>query len=42
MEPPVIYLPEHAIDPVNQILKVFTRLDRGRLPCELLPDQARR
>lgn len=37
MEPPVIYLPEHAIDPVNQILKAFTRLDRGRLPCELVP-----
>jgi ribonuclease Z len=37
MDPPVIYLPEHAIDLVNHILKAFTRLDRGRLPCELLP-----
>jgi ribonuclease Z len=37
MEPPTIYLPEHAIEPVQQILKAYTRLDRGRLPCELLP-----
>lgn len=37
MEPPVIYLPEHAIDPAHKILKLFSRLDRGRLPCELLP-----
>ena len=37
MEPPVIYLPEHAIEMVHHLLKVFSRLDRGRLPCELLP-----
>lgn len=37
MEPPTIYLPEHAIEPVEKILKLFTRLDRGRLPCQLLP-----
>jgi len=37
MEPPVIYLPEAAIDPVQKILRLYTRLDRGRLPCELLP-----
>lgn len=37
MEPPVIYLPEHAIDPVEKILRLFSRLDRGRLPCQLLP-----
>lgn len=37
MDPPVIYLPEHTIDPVARILKLFTRLDRGRMPCELLP-----
>lgn len=36
MEPPVIYLPEEAVDPVHKILKLFTRLDRGRLPCELI------
>jgi ribonuclease Z len=37
MEPPTIYLPEHAIDSVQRILKHFTRLDRGRLPCNLVP-----
>lgn len=37
MEPPVIYLPEHAIDPVEKILRLFSRLDRGRFPCQLLP-----
>lgn len=36
MDPPVIYLPEKAIDPVKQILHQFGRLDRGRLPCELV------
>jgi ribonuclease Z len=37
MEPPTIYLPEHAIETVDKLLKLFTRLDRGRLPCRLLP-----
>jgi len=37
MEPPTIYLPEHAIDLVQHVLKAFQRLDRGRLPCELVP-----
>lgn len=37
MEPPTIYLPEAAIEPTRQILKHFTRLDRGRMPCNLLP-----
>jgi len=37
MEPPVIYLPEAAIEDVSRILKLFTRLDRGRLPCHLMP-----
>jgi len=37
MEPPVIYLPEHAIEPVEQLLKAVSRLDRGRLPCKLVP-----
>jgi ribonuclease Z len=36
MEPPSIYLPEHAVEPVQQILRIFSRLDRGRLPCELV------
>ncbi len=37
MEPPTIYLPQVAIDPVQAILQQYTRLDRGRLPCTLLP-----
>ncbi|HEX2519693.1 MAG TPA: hypothetical protein VHK04_09150, partial [Castellaniella sp.] len=37
MDPPTIYLPEYAIDSVEKILKLFTRLDRGRMPCQLLP-----
>jgi len=37
MEPPTIYLPEHAVGAVEQMLKAFSRLDRGRLPCELIP-----
>ena len=37
MEPPTIYLPESAVEPVRRILRLFSRLDRGRLPCELVP-----
>jgi ribonuclease Z len=37
MSPPTIYLPAQAIPPIQEILKQFTRLDRGRMPCELLP-----
>ena len=37
MEPPTIYLPEHAIETVDKILKLFTRLDQGRMPCNLVP-----
>lgn len=37
MEPPRIYMPAVTIPPVREILKQFTRLDRGRMPCELLP-----
>jgi ribonuclease Z len=36
MEPPTIYLPEEAIPPLQQILRYFTRLDRGRLPCTMV------
>ena len=37
MEPPVIYLPEAAIEPTERVLRLFSRMDRGRLPCTLLP-----
>lgn len=36
MEPPTIYLPEVAVEHVERILKLFTRLDRGRMPCNLV------
>lgn len=37
MEPPTIYLPVSAASAVDSMLKCFSRLDRGRLPCELIP-----
>jgi ribonuclease Z len=36
MEPPTIYLPQVAMDPVQEILRQFTLLDRGRMPCRLV------
>jgi ribonuclease Z len=36
MEPPVIYLPSYAVDLVHRWLRSITRLDCGRLPCELI------
>jgi len=36
MDPPTIYVPDHALDPVERLLKVYRQLDRGRLPCELI------
>lgn len=40
MEPPTIYLPEHAVPLVERLLHVVSRLDRGRLPCELIAVRA--
>ncbi|MEI7461737.1 MAG: MBL fold metallo-hydrolase [Pirellula sp.] len=37
MEKPTIYMPESAVSSVDAMLKCFTRLDRGRLPCDLIP-----
>jgi ribonuclease Z len=37
MEPPTIYVPEVVVEPMQRILRLFSRLDRGRLPCVLLP-----
>src|SRR5688500_1015601 len=36
MEPPRIYLPAEAIELVEKLLRIVSRLDRGRLPCELI------
>lgn len=37
MEPPTVYLPAHAAELVEKLLRTFSRLDRGRLPCSLVP-----
>jgi ribonuclease Z len=37
MTPPVIYMPAETIEPIQEILHQFTRLDRGRMPCDLRP-----
>lgn len=37
MEPPTIYLPEAAVPLVERLLQMVSRLDRGRLPCQLVP-----
>lgn len=36
MDPPVIYLPESTVDPLQKILRLYSRMDRGRMPCELI------
>ncbi len=36
MAPPTIYLPEANVRPVQQLLRQVSRLDRGRLPCNLV------
>ncbi len=36
MEPPTIYLPAEAIEGVQLLLKAVQRLDRGRMPVELV------
>jgi len=36
MEPPTIYLPADAVEGVHQLLRAFQRLDRGRMPVELV------
>ena len=35
LTPPVIYMPTEAFEPVQEILRQFMRLDRGRMPCDL-------
>ena len=36
MEPPVIYVPEESADVIKQLLGVYSRLDRGKLPCKII------
>ena len=39
MEPPTIYVPAEAVELIERMLRIVSRLDRGRLPCELVPVQ---
>lgn len=36
MEPPIIYLPDSAVDAAWDMLQMFRKLDRGSMPCELV------
>jgi len=36
MDPPTIYAPAASLSAIDQLLKAFTRLDRGRLPVQLI------
>ncbi|EGF26036.1 MBL fold metallo-hydrolase [Rhodopirellula baltica] len=36
MDPPVIYLPDSAVDMAWKMLQTFRSLDRGAMPCELV------
>ncbi|WP_010582623.1 MBL fold metallo-hydrolase [Schlesneria paludicola] len=36
MEPPTIYLPEENVEWADRLLKVWQRLDRGRMVCQLV------
>lgn len=36
MDPPVIYLPDSAVDMAWKMLQTFRSLDRGAMPCELI------
>lgn len=40
MDPPTIYLPAHAVELFQHLLRIVSRLDRGRLPCELVAVRA--
>ena len=42
MEPPTIYMPAEAVEPVDALLRAYQRLDRGRMPANLVgvkPDE---
>ena len=36
MEPPTIYMPSEAVEGVEQLLRAFQKLDRGRMPAKLV------
>lgn len=36
MEPPTLYLPEETVEWADKLLKLWQRLDRGRMVCQLI------
>lgn len=36
MDPPVIYMPDANVDASLKLLRMFSRLDRGAMPCEIV------
>ena len=36
MEPPTIYLPEENVEWADRLLKIWQKLDRGRMNCQLI------
>ena len=36
MDPPNIYMPEHLVETVERMLRLFSKMDRGRMPCNLV------
>lgn len=40
MEPPTVYVPAISIEPIQHMLKVFSKMDRGRLPVQLIGVEA--
>jgi ribonuclease Z len=36
MEPPQIYVPAPAVEGIQRLLRAWQRLDRGRMPCEII------
>ena len=40
MDPPTIYVPAGSIENLRKLLSAFSRLDRGRLPCDLIAMEA--
>lgn len=36
MDPPNIYVPAGQVNEIRQLLNVFTKLDRGQLPCNIV------
>ncbi len=39
MDPPNIFVPEGQVNDIKQLLHVFSKLDRGQLPCNIIGTQ---